>query len=460
VNPEDFEAFEESCNQTLREMIRINRNHPSIMAWSMTNEAFFTYNLEQARALISELVALSRQLDLTRPAAIGGAQRGDVDRLGDLAGYNGDGARLFIDPGVPSMVSEYGAISKPHDAYEPFWHELQTEQFPWRSGQAIWCAFDYGTIAGKQGLKGIVDHFRLPKRSWYWYRNEYLKIPPPPWPEPGTPAKLRLEADKPIITGTDATDDCQIVVTVLDADGNHISNCPPVTLTIESGPGEFPIGRSITFEPDSDIRITAGRAAIAFRSYHGGQSVIRASSPGLAHAILQITTVGEPAFIAGTTPVVSDRPYAPPPLSQAALTAMKNAVNVALNRPSRASSAAERHPARLANDGNAASYWQATTRRSGEWWMVDLEGFYQISSARTVFPAEANYRFAVESSQDASAWTTVIDRTMSARTDRIRNDVFPPGTVARFVKLTLTSIPNDAPSGLCEMEVQGVLSLR
>ena len=51
------------------------------------------------------------------------------------------------------MVSEYGAISKPHDAYEPFFGDLQTEPFPWRSGEAIWAAFDYGSIAGR--LAGI-----------------------------------------------------------------------------------------------------------------------------------------------------------------------------------------------------------------------------------------------------------------------------------------------------------------
>src|SRR5437016_7773189 len=124
------------------------------------------------------------------------------------------------------MDSEYGAIHKPHDAYDPFWGELQPEEYPWRSGQAIWCGFDYGTIAGRQGLKGIVDHFRLPKRSWYWYRNAQRRIPPTSQPVPGGPAKLHLSADKTKIRGTDATDDCQIIVTVLDASGAHISNSP------------------------------------------------------------------------------------------------------------------------------------------------------------------------------------------------------------------------------------------
>ena len=342
VEEKDFSPFEEHCKQTLREMIRINRNHPSIMAWSMTNEAFFTYNLDRAKKLMRELVQVSHEIDPTRPAAIGGAQRGDVDKLGDIAGYNGDGARLFIDPGVPNMVSEYGAISKPHDAYEPFFGDLQAERFPWRSGEAIWAAFDYGSIAGRQGLKGILHHNRLPKRSWYWYRNAYRRIPPPMWPVNGIPAKLALSADKTTIHGTDAIDDAQIIVTVLDAAGRHISNSPQVTLKIESGPGEFPTGRSITFDAATDIAIVDGQAAIAFRSYHGGESLIRATSSGLEDATMSIFTNGEPHFIAGQTEIVSDRPYTPPPVSEAAKIAMANAVNVALNRPCRA--AARRNP--------------------------------------------------------------------------------------------------------------------
>ncbi len=39
--------------------------------------------------------------------------------------------------------------------------------FPWRSGQAIWCAFDHGSIAGSAlGKMGIIDYFRIPKRAY------------------------------------------------------------------------------------------------------------------------------------------------------------------------------------------------------------------------------------------------------------------------------------------------------
>ena len=81
--------------------------------------------------------------------------------------------------------------------------------------------------------------------------------------------------------------------------GKALSNCPPVTLTIESGPGEFPTGPSITFAPDSDIAIRDGQAAIEFRSYYAGKTVIRATSPGLKDAMIEIISSGEPTFVPG-----------------------------------------------------------------------------------------------------------------------------------------------------------------
>jgi hypothetical protein len=460
VNESDFEPFEQSCKDQLREMICANRNRPSIIAWSMTNEAFFTFNLARAKALMADLAKLSRELDPTRPAAIGGAQRGGIDKIGDVAGYNGDGARLFLNPGVPSMVSEYGAISKPHDAYEPFLGELQAEEFRWRAGQAIWAAFDYGSIAGKQGLKGIVNHQRVPKRSWHWYRNAYRNIAPPEWPGDAAPAKLRLDADKTTIDGSDASDDVQVTVTVLDADGGRTRRSPPITLTIESGPGEFPTGRSINFDAASDIGIADGEAAMAFRSYYGGVSVIRATSPGLLDATITITTIGEPMFVEGVTPVVGDRPYAPPPESEAARAAMRNAVNVALNRPCRASSEADEHPARFANDGDAATSWRAADESASPWWLVDLEGFYQLASLRLTFEREANLRFAADISNDAASWTTAIDRGDSTNVKAIRSDVFDPGTIGRYVRVRFVQVPPGERANLCEVELLGMLSVR
>jgi len=76
--------------------------------------------MPQVRRLLKEMVAVTHALDPTRPAAASGVQRGDLDRLGDIAGYNGDGAVLFPNPGVPNFVAEYGSpmVDRP-GGYEP-----------------------------------------------------------------------------------------------------------------------------------------------------------------------------------------------------------------------------------------------------------------------------------------------------------------------------------------------------
>jgi beta-galactosidase len=463
-NPEDQGPFEQNALDTLRDEIRIFRNHPSIIVWSMCNEVFFSDNLDKAKGLLTKLVDETHQLDPTRPAAIGGCQRGGIDKLGDVAGYNGDGARLpeYQNPGIPNAVTEYGShiSDRPGDYNGQFKSDElneNTPEYPWRSGQSLWCAFDYSTILGHFGCMGFVDYFRIPKRSWYWYRNQYLHIPPPQWPQDGTPAKLSLTADKTTIQGTDATDDCQLLVTVEDADGKPISNSPPVTFTIDSGPGEFPTGRSITFnppstDPQSDIAIRDGQAAIEFRSYYGGQSVIRASSPGLEDGTVTLTTKGDPQFVPGQSPLAVDRPYVrytqeyqPAGVSE----------NVALNHPASASSEAPGHTAGLANDGNSNTGWQAADNQSNAWWSVDLEGFYTIQSIETTFGDQANYQYKIEGSPDGKTWTLLVDQTQTNSTDKARTDTCLKNAHIRQVRLTLTGLITDQPALITEIKIKG-----
>ena len=463
-NPDNQPAFEQNALETLRDEIRIFRNHPSVIVWSMCNEVFFSGNQDKVKGLLTKLVNETHELDPTRPAAIGGCQRGGLDKLGDVAGYNGDGARLpeFQNPGIPNVVSEYGSkiSDRPGDydgQFNPGELNYSTPEYPWRSGQSLWCAFDYSTILGHFGCMGFVDYFRIPKRSWYWYRSQYLHVPPPDWPQNGTPAKLSITADKTAIQGTDATDDCQLLVTVQDADGKPISNSPPVTFTIESGPGEFPTGRSITFsppsnDPKSDIAIRDGEAAIEFRSYDGGQSVIRATSPGLDDETINITTLGEPQFVAGQTPLAHERPYV---RFTASNTPTGVSQNIALNHPASASSEAPGHTAGLAIDGDMNTGWQAADGDLKTCWQVDLEGLYSIISVETTFGDQGNYQYKIEGSTDGKAWTLLRDQTQTNSTDKVRTDSCAKNEHTRYLRLTLTGLVIDHPALIEEVKVQG-----
>jgi hypothetical protein len=460
VNPTDDAEFEKSVENSLREEIRIFRNHPSIVDWSMCNEVFFSSNQDKVKKLLSRMVELTHQLDPTRPAAIGGCQRGGLDKLGDIAGYNGDGARLFPNPGIPNVVSEYGSVesNRPGKYDGQFKRgdglDARTPEYPWRSGQVVWCGFDYGTIFGPvAGSMGIVDYARIPKRSWYWYRSTLLHIPPPVWPENGVPAQLALTTDNPTIQGTDATDDAQILVTVQDAGGKPISNSPDVTFTIESGPGEFPTGRSITFSAEGDIPIRDGKAAMEFRSYYAGQTVIRATSPGLNDGVLTITTTGNCVFVPGKTPITPDHPYVR--FSDKTEPAGKAAQDIAANRPTAASSEAAGHSAALAIDNDPATYWAANDDKAGAWWQVDLEQPNTIESIKTTFVNAANYRYRIEGSADGNQWTLLVDQTRSNSSDKIRTDPIAGNQHCQFIRFLFTDLPAGQPAAIADVKIYG-----
>lgn len=466
----DEAGFEASVKQQLREMIRIHRNHPSVIVWSMCNEAFFSDRrvMPKVQRFLSELAAYTHELDPTRPAAIGGCQRGDLDKLGDIAGYNGDGARLFPNPGIPNFVSEYGSTMTDRPGkYEPGFGDLPATpganrnepgswRLDWRSGEALWCAFDHGSLAGRRfGGMGFVDYFRLPKRQWYWYRNEYKQIPPPEWPTEGVPAGLKLTTDKTTLRSVDGTDDAQLIVTVIDAEGRALTNCPPVTFTIESGPGEFPTGPSITFAPDSDIAIRDGMAAMEFRSYYAGKTVIRATSPGLKDATVEIASLGEPKFISGTTPSVKPRPYV------RFTEAIQAAAPMALGRenPTRASSEAAGHTGRLANDGNASTFWQAEPGDANPWLLIDLERVANVSQVQLTFTSEGDWRYQVEASVDGETNWRPVSGTEPSPGSAAVQVISPASNVrGRFIRVSFTGTPDSKPAALAEFLAQGTIS--
>jgi len=459
IHKEDMEPYNKSATKTLEELILINRNSPSVIAWSMSNEAFFTANevMEPMKQLLSSLVDLSHKLDPSRLAMIGGAQRRDVDVLGDIAGYNGDGGTLFKNPGMPSMVSEYGScVTDRPGEYTACWtsHIEDGEKPEWRSGHAIWCGFDHGSIAGNMGEMGIVDFFRIPKRSWYWYRNYFRGIEPPEWPVEGTPKSLKLFADRTTLQGTNATDDAHINVKIIGENGKHISNSPDVTLTIISGPGEFPTGRSITFKETTynDIQILDGHAAIEFRSYEGGKTIIEATSEGLASAQIEIITTGEPTFVEGKTSLVKDRIYTDYRL----LKAIKKGepVKVSDTRPTRTNSTSNSLPSQ-ANDGHKWTKWSPGLENGSVWWELDMENFYNVDRVEINFISTDELSISIETSLNKKDWKEVAKGNYSISNDRKVTYKISDDSKVRFLRVKLKEKKTNASVIVGEVEVFG-----
>lgn len=417
VTPSDTAAFEQSALRQLEEMIRIHRNHPSIVVWSMSNEPFFSESstLPGVQRLLHRMVERTHQLDPTRLAAIGGAQRplgeNRIDRIGDMAGYNGDGATQpdFQQPGIPSIVAEYGSVTADRPGnYAPGWGDLDANEawrgVSWRSGQAIWCGFDHGSIAGSAlGKMGIVDYFRIPKRAWYWYRRAYRGIEPPVWPIQGKPVALRLEVigNKEVLA--DGTDDVQLLVTVVDSTGRDLSNNVPVDLCVTKGPGEFPTGKSICFRANSDIRIQDGKAAISLRAYYSGKCIVEARSPGLKTATVSIDFIGAPAFCPGQSVETVNRPY----------TSFIRETTASLqrfgrNNPTSSTSHLDGYDAGMATDECDSSFWQAELTDDAPRLTIDTEKMLEVKRLRFVFPPiNVNRHFTIEISNDRQHWQSL-----------------------------------------------------
>nr|WP_278706553.1 glycoside hydrolase family 2 TIM barrel-domain containing protein [Bacteroides intestinalis] len=466
VKESDIEGFERNVLQQLEEMIRIHHNHPSVFVWSMSNEPFFTVEstIPSVKRLLEKLVNRAHELDPTRPAAVGGAQRplgaDRIDRIGDVAGYNGDGANIadFQSPGHPSVVTEYGSTfaDRPGE-YIPGWGDLARDEGwkgrTWRGGQVIWCGFDHGSIFGDYMAKlGIVDYFRLPKRSWYWYRNEYTHQAPPQWPVEGQPARLRLTALKTKDIRTDGTDDVQLIVTVLDAEGRELSNSPDVRLSVVSGPGEFPTGRSITFSADSDIRIQDGKAAIALRAYYAGRTIVVVSSEGLESARLELEFVDGPHYREGHSWQVEERPYVRFVSEQV----QKDMQWYGPDSPVFASSSAPGYSSGLAADGEISTYWLPADDDVRPSLTLDVERTLMLRMVKSSFAEGFAGRCVVEVSADGKQWQAVADAV--SRSKGKWDIQLEKPVKARFVRFSFTQGDTSVRPALAEVEAGGTVA--
>ena len=388
-NESDQTAFEKSCLNQLEEMICTQRNHPSIICWSMCSEVFFTDApvKDKAKELIRKMVERSHELDPSRPAAVGGAQRDGFDVLGDLAGYNGDGAALYHDPGFPSLVSEYGSsIETRPGKFEPRFTDGTEIDYPWRSGKILWCGFHHGSIFDGMGSMGMIDYYRLPLACWYWYREHLAGKSAPKPKKEGTPFQIRLSSDVNRFRAN-GQEDAWICAELLDQEGNPISNEIELTFTVEKGDGIFPTGKTITFSPEKKNMLD-GLAAIEFRSWYGGENVICATADGVKSAKICIFADGEPK---PKNTVLN--PMLPPPYT------------VGEPKPKERYDEAKRHPVFADSFEIGHEPYFVTAEEEGSWmpkmsdsskhlseqmhWvMVDLEGVRRINQLEVSFEDE------------------------------------------------------------------------
>lgn len=444
------EAFEQSCFDLVGSMVRINRNHPSIIVWSMGNEAFFSNGavMDDVRRLISDLRDYAHKLDYTRKAGLGGTQRQSLNTLAvcDVAGGNGDGATAaYTNFYLPHIVAEYSSGKNDRPGAGDFQYgEITNRSDPTKyvlpsrtitfkdgttalsssSGLSIWCMYHHGSVGGRNlRIMGLMDYYRLPTTRYYLYRNDRTGKEMPPKSKTGTAKRINLTVstditldDKPAgISATvpnDGTGDAQIILTLVDENGNWVNDTRDAVIEVVDGNGVFPTGKSYDFIAGQTIQ--DGKASIEFRSYYSGETTIRAYIPGtsIVSNTITVTTENVGNIIEGTESenfIKADNIYSKKKLPEPET---YGKIDFAYNRQSRASSYDENHIPLNAIDGDKSTYWQAAKSGNGEYWKVFLENTYYVERVKVDMGENPSaYSIYYTDDIDRDHWVKVADCT-------------------------------------------------
>ena len=125
----------------------------------------------------------------------------------------------------------------------------------------------------------------------------------------------------------------------------------------------------------------------------------------------------------------------------------------------RASSEASGHSGRLANDGNAATFWRAEATDTNAWLCIDLERIVTVSTVKLSFPFDGNWRYRVEISDDGnSGWKVVSDQTHNASSVKTQTLSGVNSARGRFLRVAFVGTRDAKLAALAEVAVLGNLS--
>ena len=216
-NPEGLSQFEN--------LVRRDRNHPSVFMYSMGNEEGQA-NTARGGLILSAMKAVATRHDGSRPVSIAPAGAIGVGGLavGDVAGYNymdpaaeefhkknpdkpvmgtetvsAVGTRgIYITDRTKGFVSSYDPYTTTGRASAEGWWRFCNAK-PWLSGGFIWTGFDYRgepspyTWPNISSQYGIIDTCGFPKDSFYYYQSWWTAKPVlhlfPHWNWPGFEGK-------------------------------------------------------------------------------------------------------------------------------------------------------------------------------------------------------------------------------------------------------------------------------
>ncbi len=159
-NPYDYHvSFDDWWRRDLQSMILRDRNHPSVIMWSIGNEVGERNGRSGGVDIARRLAGEVRALDPTRPitAAVNGGGPGwpwsdtdDVFAVLDICGYNYQERQYAVDTQRHPERIIYGSESTAGEAFE---HWMSVLEMPNVIGDFAWTALDY---LGESGIGRVV----------------------------------------------------------------------------------------------------------------------------------------------------------------------------------------------------------------------------------------------------------------------------------------------------------------
>jgi beta-galactosidase len=183
-------------------MIRRDRNHPSIVAWSLLNEEPIQGS-EMGARIISSMKRFANRLDPSRPivAAMDNSWGGPVTSVIDIQGFNYRDPQMagFHEkfPLKPIIGTESGSTVSTRGVYEndkakgyvsaydvnfPYWASTAETwwkihaEHPYIAGGFVWTGFDYRGEPTPYAWPCVSSHFGIldtcgfPKDNFYYYK--------------------------------------------------------------------------------------------------------------------------------------------------------------------------------------------------------------------------------------------------------------------------------------------------
>jgi beta-galactosidase len=286
----------------LEDFVRRDRNHPSVVVWSLANEEFSVQGTAAGAQVATTMQDMVKRLDPTRPVTYNAPVGNDFSGINSIIEVRGWSYHIGKDtmdayhdahPGQPNVGSEQGSTVSTRGIYSndkqrgyvsayddnaTSWSNTAKQWWsffdarPWLSGGFVWTGFDYRGEPTPYDWPCISSHFGVldtcgfPKDNFWYYQSWWTDLPVlhllPHWNWPGQKGQ---EVGQ-------------------DIDVRALSNCDEVELFLD--------GRSLgrkAMQRDGELawKVAYRPGTLSARGYKAGRPVAEA----------KIQTTGMPAAV-------------------------------------------------------------------------------------------------------------------------------------------------------------------